>query len=338
MTAFLTFLFLTAAAAIYDKPLATWPGKQDAIPNWDFQQLLKVSKDTAALSEPGVDTSSWHHAPVSRCTLMGCLLAEGTYATDGPDGLWYSDNLDRFDQSPFTTPWVYRNQFRLSTSPKRHYFLQTNGITPAADLFLNGKQIADNITQSGSYGGHTYDITALVRKENALVVKVFPTNYQKHLAVGFVDWNPYPPDNGTGVWRDITIKQTGDVFMGPVSVLVDMDIHMEKNTNRRANITVRAQARNLSKRPVKFIAKAEIKTPDGKHLKTLTKTIRLGAKDSTTVELPAKIQDPQVWWPAAWGEQPLYSVQLSYSIGHDTSDVSPRTSFGIRTEIGRAHV
>ncbi|RKL26386.1 Exo-beta-D-glucosaminidase [Fusarium proliferatum] len=331
----LPFLFGVAAAAIYDKPLATVPGQQDAIPNWDFQQLYKISKDTAALSQPGVDTSSWHHAPVSRCTLMACLLAEGTYVTDGPDGLWYSDNLDHFDQSPFSAPWVYRNQFRLSAghiSSQRHYFLQTNGITPAADLFLNGKQIADNITQSGSYGGHTYDITPLAREKNALVVKVYPTNYQDHLAVGFVDWNPYPPDNGTGVWREITIKQTGDVFMGPVSVLVDMDTPMKQNKDHHADVTVRAHARNLSKKPVTFIARAEIRTPDGKHLKVLTKSIRLGAKDSTMVELPAKIQDPQVWWPSAWGKQPLYSVQLTYSIGgYDTSDISPRTNFGIRT-------
>ncbi|RBA22552.1 hypothetical protein FPRO05_00899 [Fusarium proliferatum] len=331
----LPFLFGVAAAAIYDKPLATVPGQQDAIPNWDFQQLRKISKDTAALSQPGVDTSSWHHAPVSRCTLMACLLAEGTYVTDGPDGLWYSDNLDHFDQSPFSAPWVYRNQFRLSAghiSSQRHYFLQTNGITPAADLFLNGKQIADNITQSGSYGGHTYDITPLAREKNALVVKVYPTNYQDHLAVGFVDWNPYPPDNGTGVWREITIKQTGDVFMGPVSVLVDMDTHTKQNKDHHADVTVRAHARNLSKKPVTFIARAEIRTPDGKHLKVLTKSMRLGAKDSTMVELPAKIQDPQVWWPSAWGKQPLYSVQLTYSIGgYDTSDISPRTNFGIRT-------
>ncbi|QGI86986.1 hypothetical protein CEK25_001942 [Fusarium fujikuroi] len=312
----LPFLFGAAAAAIYDKPLATVPGQQDAIPNWDFQQLHKISKDTAALSQPGVDTSSWHHAPVSRCTLMACLLAEGTY-------------------SPFSAPWVYRNQFRLSAghiSSQRHYFLQTNGITPAADLFLNGKQIADNITQSGSYGGHTYDITPLAREKNALVVKVYPTNYQDHLAVGFVDWNPYPPDNGTGVWREITIKQTGDVFMGPVSVLVDMDTPMKQNKDHHVDVTVRALARNLSKKPVTFIARAEIRTPDGKHLKVLTKSIRLRAKDSTMVELPAKIQDPQVWWPSAWGKQPLYSVQLTYSIGgYDTSDISPRTNFGIRT-------
>ncbi|KAF5671469.1 exo-beta-D-glucosaminidase [Fusarium circinatum] len=47
----------------------------------------------------------------------------------------------------------------------------------------------------------------------------------------------------------------------------------------------------------------------------LTETIQLRARDSTTVALPSEIQDPE----------------LTYSIGFDTSDISPRTKFGIRT-------
>ncbi|KAM0429577.1 hypothetical protein ACHAQK_011064 [Fusarium lateritium] len=331
ISAVFLLLFATTSATTHHKQLAIIPGQQDVIPNWDFQQVPKVSKSVDSLSLPNVDTSSWHHAPVSRCTLMACLLTKGTLSLEGRDGLWYSDNLANFDQSLFAVPWVYRNQFNLETGKGRHYFLRTNGITPAADLFFNGKQIADNVTQSGSYGGHTFDITPLASEENALVVKVYPTDYQHHFAVGFVDWNPYPPDNGTGIWRDITVKQTGDVFMGPLSVLVNMDTPIEYAKPRQAAIAIRAQARNLSKRPIKFVATANVKAPKGKHLMTLTKLIRIGPEESLTVELSAEIQSPEVWWPAAWGQQPLYSTQLTYSMGNDISDVSPVTKFGIRT-------
>ncbi|KAM0264579.1 hypothetical protein ACHAPA_008244 [Fusarium lateritium] len=331
ISAVFLLLLATTSATTHHKPLAIVPGQQDVIPNWDFQQVPKVSKNIASLSLPNINTRSWHHAPVSRCTLMACLLTKGTLSLEGRDGLWYSDNLANFDQSLFSVPWVYRNQFNLKNGKGRHYFLQTNGITPAADLFFNGKQIADNVTQSGSYGGHTFDITSIASEENALVVKVYPTDYQHHFAVGFVDWNPYPPDNGTGIWRDITVKQTGDVFMGPLSVLVNMDTPIEDTKPHRAAITIRAQARNLSKRPIKFVATANVKTPKGKHLMTLTKLIRIGPEESLTVELSAEIQSPEVWWPAAWGQQPLYSTQLTYSMGNDISDLSPVTKFGIRT-------
>lgn len=332
LTCFL-LLFATANAAFHRGPLASVVGRQDAIPNWDIQQINKVSGNLKSLSLPNIDTSSWHHASVSRCTLMACLLNAGIYELHGLDGLWYSDNLAQFDDSMFHVPWVYRNQFNLGTGKEmtnRHFFLQTNGITPAADLFLNGKQIADNITQSGSYGGHTYDITNLAKKENALVVKVYPTNYQHDFAVGFVDWNPYPPDNGTGIWRDITVKQTGDVFMGPMSVLVNLDTSIDGGETDQAAVAVRAQARNLSKKPIKFVATAKIKTPNGKSLEVLTKHVLLAPEESIMVELSTKVKDPEVWWPAGWGEQPLYSAQLTYSIGSETSDSSNVTRFGIR--------
>ncbi|CAG7561828.1 unnamed protein product [Fusarium equiseti] len=332
LTCFL-LLFATANAAVHRGPLASVVGRQDAIPNWDIQQINKVSGNLKSLSLPNIDTSSWHHASVSRCTLMACLLNEGIYELHGLDGLWYSDNLAHFDDSMFHVPWVYRNQFNLGNEKQmtnRHFFLQTNGITPAADLFLNGKQIANNITQSGSYGGHTYDITNLAKKENALVVKVYPTNYQHDFAVGFVDWNPYPPDNGTGIWRDITVKQTGDVFMGPMSVLVNVDTPIDDGEIDQAAITVRAQARNLSKKPIKLVATAKIKTPNGKSLKVLTKRVPLAPEESIMVELSTQVKDPEVWWPAGWGEQPLYSAQLIYSIGSETSDSSNVTKFGIR--------
>ncbi|RGP71220.1 hypothetical protein FLONG3_7170 [Fusarium longipes] len=334
MITFLLFLFSTVVVTAAGKPLATEFGQQDAIPNWDFQQLHNVPGNIASLSLLNVDTSSWHHAPLSRCTLMACLLAEGTYELHGRDGLWYSDNLAHFDQSLFSVPWVYRNQFKLpiaDESTKDHYFLQTNGITPAADLFLNGKQIADNVTQSGSYGGHTFDITPIVGNENALVVKVYPTDYQHDFAVGFVDWNPYPPDNGTGVWRDITVKRTGDIFMGTVSVLVKMDTPIVRVQDHHAVIIVRAQARNLKQSRATFVATANIKTPNGKDLEVLTKSVSLGPGELSTVEFSTKLQNPEIWWPAAWGEQPLYSAQLTYSVGDSISDISPVTNFGIRT-------
>ncbi|KAF5671663.1 glycoside hydrolase family 2 [Fusarium heterosporum] len=327
----LVLLLHGIAATTCHKPLATVIGQQDPIPNWDFQQTRKISDDIAALSLPNADTSSWHHAPVSRCTLMACLLAEGTFDLEGRDGLWYSDNLAHFNQSLFSVPWVYRNQFSLKTGKGRHFFLQTNGIIPAADLFFNGKEIVQNVTQSGSYGGHTFEITTLASEENAVVVRVYPTDLQHDFAVGFVDWNPYPPDNGTGVWRDITIKQTGDIFMGPVSVLVDMKTPIESVKYNQATVIVRSEARNLSKKPIKFIATANIKSPKGKHLGALSRSVRLGPEESCTIELSRKILDPEIWWPAAWGEQPLYSTQLLYTIGHDVSDVSSVTTFGIRT-------
>ena len=54
-----------------------------------------------------------------------------------------------------------------------------------------------NETQVGSYGGHIYEITEyLSTGDNCILITAYPTNYLSDFAMGFVDWNPYPPDNG----------------------------------------------------------------------------------------------------------------------------------------------
>lgn len=170
-------------------PLVSKPGETAAIPSWDLQSSADVSDDLASVSKPGADTSSWHHVPISKCTVMACLLETGVY---DDSELWFSDNMRDFNTSIFAVPWVYRNEFALKPAKGRHFVLQTHGITSRADIYFNGKLIADKAAQSGSYSGHDYDVTDLVSKSNALLIQSYPTDYWLDLAMGFIDWNPSP--------------------------------------------------------------------------------------------------------------------------------------------------
>ena len=164
-------------------------GETATIPNWDIQSSSDISGDLASLSKPGADTSSWHHVPISKCTVMACLLETGVY---NDEVLWFSDNMRDFDTKPFSVPWVYRNEFGLAPGHGKHFVLQTHGISSRADIYLNGKLVADKAAQSGSYSGHDYDVTDMVAKNNALLIQTYPTDYFKDLALGFIDWNPSP--------------------------------------------------------------------------------------------------------------------------------------------------
>lgn len=188
--------FLAGVAAIASvsgivaqDPLVSKPGETAAIPNWDLQSSSDIGKDLASLSNPGADTSSWHHVPISKCTLMACLLEIGVY---DDQELWFSDNLLDFNWGQFTVPWIYRNEFALEPKDGTHFILQTNGITSRGDIYLNGELVADKDFQSGTYSGHEYDITDLVADSNALLVQAYPTDYYFDLAQGFIDWNPVP--------------------------------------------------------------------------------------------------------------------------------------------------
>ncbi|KAJ2975152.1 hypothetical protein NUW58_g8440 [Xylaria curta] len=314
-------LFFGAEVALATSLLSK-PGDSAVIPSWDIQSSAKTGTNLQALSGVGVDTSSWHHINSSRCTLMGCLLQAGVYREDD---LFYSDNLRKFDASQFRVPWVYRKEFNLDLKPGKHYLLQTHGITSKGDIFLNGKQVANNSVQAGAYAGHEYDVSKIVEKNNALAVQVHPTNYDYDLALGFVDWNPYPPDNGTGVWRDIEVKQTGPVALAPLRVVTKINLPKDAST---AQVTLTSTARNLESHEVTVELKGKVTSGCGQSY-TWNQTVTLGALESKDLVLSTALKDPKIWWPKQWGKQPLYTGQISVSVNDEISDVVDDT-FGIR--------
>ena len=200
-------LFGLIALLLFEIVLPASPGDTHVIPGWHLQSAHGVSKDIARLSLPGADVSSWYRVS-PRTTVFAGLLENGVY---NETTIFYSDNLQAVDQSVFQTAWLYREEFKFQRpSSDEHVFLITHGITSKADIFFNGVQIASQSFQHGSYGGRRYEITEFIRQgSNALLVKAYSTNYLRDFALGFVDWNPYPPDNGTGVWRDVEVKRTG---------------------------------------------------------------------------------------------------------------------------------
>lgn len=312
-----------AAGVVAGTSLVSCARKSAAIPNWDLQSSSLVKQEAASLSLPGVDTSSWHHADTPRCTLMGCLINAGVY--DDTD-LWFSDNLKGFNWGQFSVPWIYRNEFTLKPQAGQHFILQTNGISSKADLFFNGEQIADSEAQAGAYAGHVYDVTSLAAETNALVVQTYPTDYNYDFALGWVDWNPYPPDNGTGVWREITLKQTGAVSLDALSVSVEV----EPSKAGPAQITLRTWAKNLEDRDVDFVFESTITEASASKGQTSKHSVTLGPKESRLLEVTETLENPKIWWPKQWGDQPLYTASLSGSVASAISD-TVEASFGVRT-------
>jgi len=191
------------------------------------------------------DTSiMWHTVNISACTLIGCLNEVGVDRSGDLDTQFFDENLKTWKaRNTYGDPWLYRREFNVEPEPGAHYFLETNGITPRADIFVNGETVVDALTQAGSYAGQLFDITSLVREKNALVIPTFPTNYDRDFAVGFMDWNPSPPDNGTGVWRDVALRRTGPVLLGPLPLGVES--HFITDDLDLVNVTFQVLVTNL---------------------------------------------------------------------------------------------
>jgi exo-1,4-beta-D-glucosaminidase len=253
---------------------------------------------------------------------MGCLLADGTY---NESALWFSDTMNKLDKSPYTVPWLYRNEFSLTPASGQHFFLRTGGVTSRADVYLNGQQVADKLTQAGAYGGKAYDITKYISQNNALVLKAYPTNYLLDLAQGFVDWNPYPADNGTGVWRNIYVHQTGAVALSSFRTTTDFKVD-----GGAGKVTLKATVQNLESSPVSVTVAGSVALDSGDGATNTTQTVTLSPGQGSEVTLTLTVDKPAVWWPKQWGSQPLYKATISASVNGAISDTATK-QFGFRT-------
>ena len=187
-------------------------GSSTPIAGWQIQSSAKAQESGAEVSSPGLATGDWY--PVSgRATVMAGLLENGKY-----ENVFYSDNL-RAAAEPdssgdvFVIPWWYRTEFTLVEGGREtRTLLRINGMIASADVWLNGNPVAEQAAIAGAYPVHELDVTRWVHAGiNILALRVHPADPRSSLSIGWVDWNPTPPDNNMGPWRGVDIVRTGPV-------------------------------------------------------------------------------------------------------------------------------
>lgn len=256
-------------------------------------------------------------------TIMGVLTANGEYPGI-LEGLSYKDiDRSRFDQS-----FIYSKEFELTTEDlKENIFLQLDGISYRANIYLNGKLVADKNTIYGAYRRHTLDITKYAQATNKLEIEVFRAQKGEPNA-GYVDWNPRPADESMGLFRPVSIHTCGDVLVQNLGVSSQVDT----STLKEAWLQVSADVTNMTDHPIqgKIVGKF-----DGK---TFTYPIALTAREKKTIRLNADmvpdlhVIEPRLWWCRQMGEPELYNMELEFQTNNAITDKA-KTSFGIR-EIG----
>ena len=159
------------------------------------------------------------------------------------------------------------------------------------------------------------------------MIQAHPTSYRRDLAIGFIDWNPSPPDNGTGVWRDIELSQTGPVSIFPPRVVTNP----RDPTAKRVRITVKIDVANHESGTVQGMIKGAIEAENGSQYVPVSQEFMLNANEQKTIATIVEVKDPKIWWPASWGEQSLYTIQLVATTGQGLlSDRTELHHFGIR--------
>jgi exo-1,4-beta-D-glucosaminidase len=303
------------------------PGSATTIAHWQIQSSAKAQQSGAEISSVGFSTGEWY--PVSgRATVMAGLLENGTYKN-----VFYSDNLRAAEEpdssgNVFVIPWWYRTEFTLvETGRETRTLLRINGIIASADVWLNGNLVADQAAVAGAYPVHELDVTRWVHAGiNTIALRVHPADPRSSLSIGWVDWNPTPPDNNMGPWRGVDILRRGPVEIGFPQVTSTLSLP----DLSRAALAVKVQAQNLG-------ASAHDATITGVVAGvSLKRTVHLDPGQTQTVLFSPKsdpgldLRSPQVWWPVGMGAHPLYTSQMAAVVDGVISDRASST-FGVRS-------
>ena len=301
--------------------------------NWDIQSSKEIKAEAKAISTTGFSTEGWYPTSVPT-TILAALVANKVY----PDP-YYGTNFNDLpgvipypkrtmpDDSPFKVAWWYRTEFKIPADFKKmHTWLQFHSINYKANVWLNGKLIADTITIEGAYRLFSLDISkaALPGADNCLALQIFPPKGQD-LTITWVDWNPTPPDRGMGIWYDVTIRATGEVAVENPQVITKLDLPLTD----KAKLTVSTELLNAGSKKITGVLKGTIENI------TFSQNVTLEPGETKVVSfLPESypqlvISNPRLWWPHTVGPQNLYDLNLSFDESGKVTDTK-KVRFGIR--------
>jgi exo-1,4-beta-D-glucosaminidase len=306
---------------------------------WQIQSSCEVKVTGEQVSAAGFAASGWHKTTVPN-TVVGTLVDDKTYPdpTYGTNlkklpGMNYSEKsffalLDMPEGSPFRCSWWWRAEFTLRPPfAGNHFWLHFPGINYRANVWVNGKKIADAKDVAGTFRIFEFDVTSALNTngQNAVALEIFAPE-KNDLGITWVDWNPTPPDKDMGIWKEVTLTSNGPVALR--NPFVKSKFGAEYKT---AELALSADLRNQTEKTVKGALVAEV---DGQTLKA---DVELAAGETKTVRLtPAqfpqlKLEHPKLWLPYTLGTPNLYTALLYFQVD-GPANVSDRAqvTFGIR--------
>ncbi|HTS06006.1 MAG TPA: glycosyl hydrolase family 2, partial [Candidatus Eisenbacteria bacterium] len=305
---------------------------------WTLQTSSKVEAKGEVISTLQFSPKGWHDVAVPT-TVVAALVKDKTLPDPFPGmnlrsfaGVTYPiggnfSNIAMQPDSPYAVSWWYRKAFTVPASYKgKTLWLKFNGINYRANIWLNGKQIANSDDVAGAWRTYEFNVTAAAKPgaENVLAAQVFsPTEHD--LAITFVDWNPAPPDKNMGLWREVYLTTSGPVALRYPTVVSKVS----SPANDSAQLTVTAQVKNGTNEAVKGKLKGQIESI------TFEQDVELAPNESKDVTFtPDKFSqlvftNPRLWWPTQMGTPNLYKLAMQFEVNGATSDQS-NTEFGIR--------
>ncbi|MCK5347003.1 MAG: glycoside hydrolase family 2, partial [Candidatus Heimdallarchaeota archaeon] len=177
----------------------------------------------------------------------------------------------------------------------------------------------------GSFRQFEFEVSDLITLgKNYLAVEIIPPK-PGDFTIGFVDWNPTPPDRNMGIWREVKLCMNQGVSINKPFVSTKIDLEKYQS----ADITITTDLKNHSNKKQSGEITGKIGDISFKQSymleKNETKTISFTPENFSDLH----VKNPKLWWPNNLGEPNLYNLELTTTNNGKISD-QQNIRFGIR--------
>jgi beta-mannosidase len=198
-------------------------------------------------------------------------------------------------------PVLHRTRFEHPAAKDgQRTWLTFDGLFYQGDVWLDGAYLGDT---EGYFLPHTFEVSEQIasRSEHTLAVEVTcaPQNdrsAKRNFTGVFQHWDCLDPTwNPGGIWRSVRVESTGPVRIRDLRVLC------RDATPERAVVVLRANLETVEQRT------ATVRSSVGDVDHELTQSLAAGENH---IEWTVNVEQPDLWWPWALGDQPMADVTV----------------------------
>ncbi|MDP9074753.1 MAG: hypothetical protein M3N98_11370 [Actinomycetota bacterium] len=210
-------------------------------------------------------------------------------------------------------PLLYRRRLETPTpddpAPNRRSWLRLDGLFYQGDVWLDGAYLGNT---EGYFFPHTFEVTDGLRtaREHVLAIEVACSRpadrrSKRNLTGVFQHWDCIDGDwNPGGIWRPVQLIETGPVRLSRLRVLC------LEATSERAIVEIRAELETPVAATVQVATTIADQTGTPVATRRAEHPLAAGPND---VRWKVVVDQPDLWWPHALGDQPLYDVTVEVS-------------------------
>jgi beta-galactosidase len=222
----------------------------------------------------------------------------------------------------------YRKTFRVDNAANKKTSLYFEGVMMEADVFLNGKKIANH---KGGYLPFSVDISSYLKKNAANILEVKVMNVDNPeippgKPIKELDFNYYG-----GIYRNVYLISTNKLYItDPVAAdkkaSGGLFVNFDDVNNDKASGTIQVHFKNEWATAKKVHFKATLRNSKNQKFEFVSNEITVNANSDAEITRQIEVPDPQLWS----AQKPhLYTLTVELFADNQVSD-QQKIKIGIR--------